>query len=191
MVMPVRSHSPERPESDRKVVPISGARPALARQMTSLPCRSATAVPLALVRVCASCAINCKQCSKRGFNGETAAAAISLGGGGTATTEGGGTKVATLTAAAAATMGFGGAGSSVSGSLLVVVPLPTGSGGLTVGAGGRAGAGIQIVLPLPASRVSHSRMLRCGFSDSTRNRKPAWPGLVQANSQPPWIGRAA
>src|SRR5207237_8739746 len=118
MVMPVRRHSPERPESERKVVPISGARPALARQTTSLPCRSATAVPLALVRVCASCAINCKQCSKRGFNGETAVAAISLGGGGT--------KVATLTAAAAATTGFGGAGSSVSGRLLVVVPLPTG-----------------------------------------------------------------
>src|SRR5438552_17577272 len=126
MVMPVRKHSPERPESERKVVPISGARPVLARQMTSLPCRSATAVPLALVRVCASCAINCKQCSKRGFNGETAVAAISLGGGGTAT---GGTKVATLTAAAA--MGLGGAGSSVSGSLLVVVPLPADRGDLT------------------------------------------------------------
>src|SRR5205807_9349225 len=171
-------HSPERPESERKVVPISGARPALARQITSLPCRSATAVPLALVRVCASCAINCKQCSKRGFNGETAVAAISLGGGGTVI-GGGGTKVATLTAAAAATAGFGGAGSSVSGSLLVVVPLPTGRGDLTVATGGRAGAGIQIVSPLPASRVSHSRMLRCEFSDSTRNRKPAWPGLVQ------------
>src|SRR5205823_14789731 len=139
MVMPVRKHSPERPESERKVVPISGARPVLARQMTSLPCRSDTAVPLALVRVCASCAINCKQCSKRGFNGETAVAAISLGGSGTAT-EGGSTKVATLTAAAGATMGFGGPGSRVSGSLLVVVPLPTGRGDLTAATGGRAGA---------------------------------------------------
>src|SRR5438876_9815210 len=148
MVMPLRRHSPERPESERKVVPISGARPELARQMTSLPCRSATAVPLALVRVCASCAINCKQCSKRGFNGETAVAAISLGGGATAT-EGGGTNVA----AAAATAGFGSAGSSVSGSLLVVVPLPAGRGDLTAATGGRAGAGIQIVSPLPASRV--------------------------------------
>src|SRR5205814_7486532 len=106
-------------------------------------------------------------------------------------TGGGGTKVATLTAAAGATMGFGGAGSRVSGSLLVVVPLPTGRGDLTAATGGRAGAGIQIVSPLPASSVSHSRMLRCEFSDSTRNRKPAWPGLVQANSQPAWIGRAA
>src|SRR5205814_10709616 len=105
--------------------------------MTSLPCRSATAVPLALVRVCASCAINCKQCSKRGFNGETAVAAISLGGGATAT-GGGGTNVATLAAAAAATMGLGGTGSSVSGSLFAVVPLPTGRVDLTVATGGRA-----------------------------------------------------
>src|SRR5438067_11843442 len=104
--------------------------------------------------------MSCKQCSKRGFRGDAAVARISFTAVGAATGGVEGIKGGALGAGTAATLVFGGRSGDVSGSLLVVEPLPAGRMGLADTTGDRAGAGIQMVSPLPASRVSHSRMLR-------------------------------